>query len=150
MPGGLITGDYQVELNGLLMGATTEYQIDVAGIKGLGNAPAKTADSQFAGRHGSSGAPDFFDVRMITIPIKVISDTPEDAWASFGALLNAWTVATDGVDVELHIQLPGFGHNFYIGRARGCDDDQSLLKNSIIGGLCRFDALNPETQPYTP
>jgi len=151
MPAGdLITTDYQLEINALLLGAGTDYQVDPTGVTGLGLPQTKTADTAYDGRDGSAGSTDFLDVRIISVPIRILGETPEAAYDDFLALLGAWAPARDAVDVELHIQLPGLGHIYFNGRPRGVTEDLSQLKNSDIGALCRFDALDPTAQAYTP
>lgn len=151
MPAGdLITGDYQVELRGNLYGATTGVDIDVAGIKGLGTPSPKTSDSSYDGQDGSAAAPDFLDVRVITIPFVVTA--VGDAGTGMGGLdfiNDGWAPARDGVDQELHIQLPGIGHVYFIGRPRGVDDDLALLpKGSIVRAITRFDAIDPTRHTF--
>lgn len=146
MPAGdLISADYQAELNGLLMGTGTEIQFGEGAIGGLGVPQVKTSDSPYDGQDGSAGAPDFLDVRVVTLPLLVVpaSRDPGDAGLLWTGIELAWAPARDGVNVELHFQLPGWGHLFLIGRARGATLDASDLKSGVLEALCRFDALDP-------
>lgn len=148
--GDLIVADFQVELRASLFGATTGIDIDVAGIKGLGTPAPKTSDSSYDGQDGSAAAPDFLDIRVITIPLVVTAVGDAGTGMSGLDVINdAWAPARDGVDQELHLQLPGIGHVFFIGRPRGVDDDLALLpKGSIVRALTRFDAIDPIRHPF--
>lgn len=148
--GDLVVADYQLELRALLMGATTIYEVDIAGLKGLGSPAAKTADTPLDGRDGSIGAPDFLDVRVITIPVVILGATPADAFDGLAALNTAFAPTADGVDLPLYFQVPGWGKVFVNGRPRSLEDDTSQAKNSVIKALGRFDALDPTVYSDAP
>lgn len=141
--GDLVVANYQLELRATLFGASTIYQTDPTGWKGLGSPPVKSADTQYDGQDGSAGAPDFLDVRVLTFPFEILGATPDDAFNALQDLSVAWAPARDGVNLPLYFQVPGWGKVFVNGRPRGVDDDAAQAKSSTIHALCRFDALDP-------
>lgn len=145
MPGGSMV-DATAELRSLTMGTGTSYAIEEPGIVGLGVPTTKTADTQLDGRDGSFGAPDFNDVRVITIPIVILGTDAADAFNKLDNLNDAWQPARDGVDLDLVLTLPGWGEVVLVGRPRGVVDDCALMGSGIIRALCRFDALDPAFQ----
>lgn len=133
-----------VTLRGVTMGIGTGFRIDEPGIGGLGLPPIKTADTQLDGRDGSFGAPDFKDVRVLTIPLIVDADGDTDnLFNGLQILLDAWEPAEDGVDLELGLTLPHWGDLVCVGRPRGCDIDLVDAGGGIAAALCRFDGLAP-------
>src|SRR5688500_8532663 len=128
MPAGdLLTDDYQLELRGVLMGYGTDYQIRPEGIGGLGSPAAKVRQVTLAHDDGSYAATELLTERVITVPITITGDAPDDAVDKFVALTTAWT---PGGDVVLHGQLPGWGHWSVTGRSRPAASDLSNLKSS--------------------
>lgn len=139
-----MTIDTTGTIRDLDFGSGTQYQVDPAGIGGLGSPTVKTADTQFDGRDGSFGAPDFLDIRVITIPLIILGESPEDATSLLDDLNDAFAPCRDGVDITLELTLPGWGTaRAWTGRPRGVDVDSASLKNSTLRALCRFDALDP-------
>ena len=149
MPAGdLITGNWQVEIRGTLTGDGTIFTLDEPGISGLGAPPPKThtdtpldhADGTYQGRHFSAS-------RLLTVPyvISVDEGTDEEnaeaAGAAFVSLSALWVASETAV--EMHFQLPGFGHRFVVGRPLGLADDLSLLRVCVARGLATFDCGDP-------
>lgn len=141
----LIT-DATVELNTLVLGTGTAYVIDEPGISGLGVPPTKTADTPLDGQDGSSGAPDFLDVRTLTIPLIINGTDAGDAFTLLAALNTAWAPAEDSVDLELTLTLPSWDPFVVVGRPRGVDVDMTEMGAGVMRALCRFDGLNPNFQ----
>lgn len=145
MPAGdLLTNDYQLELRGLLMGYGTDYQIGEGGIRGLGSPGAKVRQVNLEGGDGSYAATDLLTEIVLTVPLVILGDDAADAVDLFDALNVAWA---PGGDVELHGQLPGWGHWSIEGRSRPVpgDADLSRLKQGVIEVLYEFHALDPNT-----
>lgn len=141
MPAGdLITADFQVELQGVLMG-NGAISIAERQLSGLGNPSAKTADVDLANATGAYGSPDYLPARVITIPMSVQATTPSGAWNLFRSLVTAWSPVA--ADVQMHVRLPGLGHVYYSGRPRALSDDLSDLYLGWIYCLGTFVALNP-------
>lgn len=140
--GDLLTADWQVELQGLLTGAGTVYVIPPEGISGLGVAPTKTRDVDLVGRAGGYANPDYEGPRIILIPYLISAADAEDVIDALDALRAAWAPST--VDVELHGQLPGWGHWSVTGRPRGLDVAIShIAAAGVIAAIAEFHALNP-------
>lgn len=134
------------EIRTLLTGETTDFQILPTGIRGLGIGSVKTADVQLDHADGAYGSPDYQGVRIITIPYTIGGGTPADAMDNLTLLLVAWAPSTS--DIELHLQLPGWGHVYVTGRPRGVDEDLIHLKSGEIGALATFHALDPTINDY--
>lgn len=143
-PGDLITDDYQAELNGVLMGAGTNYDFGPAGISGLLGIPkAKTADVDFDHKDGSRPSPDFMGVRTVLLHLNVEGIDPEDAFANFALLAIAWEPQGDSALVELHVQLPGIGHVYLNGRPSSLEEDVAAMKSGHLTAIGEFRALDP-------
>lgn len=143
MPGELIEArdpdDWPLaEIRGLLMGTGTEYEIGPGPIGGLGLPPIEDADRSHDHADGISAGRDYYGPRTITIPVLTHGDTDEIAAANFIDLCTAWERVTDGVDIELHLQLPGWGHVYVSGRPRGLIEDAEPLRGGVIASLCTF------------
>lgn len=140
--------DVAVTLNALAMGTGTFYEIDPAGIGGLGSPAAKTADTAYDGRDGSFAAPDYLDVRVVTIPVTILADLTQpdpqaDAFTKLAALNTAWAPANDGINLTLTLTLPGWGTVLLVGRPREVVADLTDMKSGVIAALCRFDGIIP-------
>lgn len=144
MPAGdLLTANYQAELQGLLIGVGTQFEIIPPGISGLGVPPPKTADVPLDEAPGSYGSPDQPDKRVITIPFAIKGADDGDAMDLFDDAIAAWTPTA--ADVELHLQLPGssWGHVVYEGRPRGLVEVAEHLHTGTIYCFGTFEALDP-------
>lgn len=143
MPAGdLITEDWQVELNGLLTGAGTIYQLGDRGIDGLGVPKAKTQDVDLVQQHGAeAGAPDVMSVRVLLIPYVIVVDGLDNGWNALTLLNIAWEPVA--ADVELHAQLPGWGHIYWTGRPRGLDIEAQYARTGEFTGIAEFHCLDP-------
>lgn len=141
MPAGdLLTANYQLELRGVLMGYGTDYQIGEGGIVGLGLPAVKVRQVSLDAGDGSYAATDLLTARIISVPILVLGSDDADAMALFDALNTAWA---PGDDVELHGQLPSWGHWSVVGRPRPVDSDLSELPQGVIEAQYEFHALEP-------
>lgn len=142
MPAGdLLTADYQAELQGLLIGAGTQLEIIPPGITGLAKPAPKTADVPLDEAPGSYGSPDQPADRPITISFAINGTDAADAMGLLDDVNDAW--AETAADVELHLQLPGWGHVFYEGRPRGVLEVLEHLHTGVIYCLGTFVALDP-------
>jgi hypothetical protein len=137
--------DWQVVLQGLTMGAGTNYEIGPAGISGLGVPKTKTADVDLDSQHGAYGSPDYLSVRVLLIPITVSGDNAADAFDNLELLNTAWGPVQ--ADVEITITLPGWGTFSYMGRPRGLDVDPEFAKSGEFSAIGEFHALDPVATP---
>jgi hypothetical protein len=70
--GDLVTGDWELELEGLLISAAQGY--DIRMIDGLGGTPAViSGDQRVARRHGTTAGDDYLPGRTITLEIDVLN-----------------------------------------------------------------------------
>lgn len=147
MPAGdLITGDDQVELQGLLIGgAGSGVSIDEPGIAGIDVPTPKSNDVDLELADGSYAPPDHAASPTITVPVLIDQPTAEAAMASFLELRAAWQPVAG--DVELHLRLAGLGQVFFTGRPRGLAVNLRLAKQGSIQCLGTFLALDPEMHP---
>lgn len=142
MAGELITTDYQLELRGLLMGAGTIFDNGAGGWGGLGVPSPKTADVELEQGDGVYPGRDYTPARMLTFPLAWGGTDPATAMDRFRTLCDAWeTERTD--ELELHMQLPGWGHFYVIGRPRGLAEDLSRLKSGEGAAMASFLATSP-------
>lgn len=131
MPAGdLLTGNYQVEIEGVLTGDTTVYRILAdPGIQGLGQATIKTQDFTLQGQEGVVAGQDYLNERIITVPYAIVQTSEANALDALETLRAAWEPVT--ADVELHFQVPDWGHCSVTGRPRGLSNES--LRLSVKG-----------------
>lgn len=142
MPAGdLLSAPYQVEIRGALTGQGTDFLIEEGGIVGLGAPPPKTNDTDLGHDAGAYLGRDFTSVRILTIPYVISGEDADEAGALFFTLTELWEASE--TDIELHLQVPGFGHVTATGRPRGLADDLSLLHAGVARGLATFVCGNP-------
>lgn len=144
MPAGdLITGDFQVELQGFLMGGSATNLLGPGdnSIKGLGTPGAKTADVELDGDDGAYGSPEYTSSRIISVPFWFNCDTAAAAMALLESANVAWAAVL--APVELHMQLPGWGHFHVVGRPRLLDENLDHMPQGVIYCLGTFAALDP-------
>ena len=101
----LITGDWQIQRNGVLLGDGTEF--DVSNITGLAGQPATVASERsLSRRHGSIAGEDFLGTRSMVLSFDVVSDTSsltsklETLASAFGPSVN---------EVPTYFRIPGVG-----------------------------------------
>lgn len=103
---GLITGDFQWELDGLLMGVGTPYA--VTGFTGfLDQPPARSGDTARARQHGFFPEPDFADGLPLSLDLNIVATTSTTFTAAVLALESATYLQP--VTRPLWFQLPGHG-----------------------------------------
>lgn len=148
MPAGdLIDADYQVELNGLLTGLSTDYVLAPPGITGLGLAAAKTQDIDPAGQDGTVPNADFLAPRVILIPYNLNDHESTKALEDYATLETAFAPRVD--TAELHIQLPGLGHFYFVGKPRSLELVLLDLKSGAISAIGEFLATDPTRHAFT-
>lgn len=137
-----------VELRGVLMGHNQTVRIGPPGVRGLG-VTVKSVDTDLAHDHGDYPAEDFNGPLTLTVPLLFgagAGATPSTAWSDYWAMRPVWSA---GGDEELHLQMPGVGHVYVIGRARGLDEDPIRLKSGLVAALATFKANNPTVYTST-
>jgi hypothetical protein len=96
--------DYQVEFDGFLMGAGTQYGLPPVW-EFLDLAPLKVMDEARDWADGSSSGPDFADVLTPTINVEITGATAADFAPNVVAFRNKFTAQTDAK--PLWVKLPG-------------------------------------------
>lgn len=143
MPAGdLVTDDYHLEVQGLLHGPTTRFHW-TGPWTGLGLPAPKTNDVDLDDADGSYPGRDRLTSRVLTFPVGFGGTTPAAVMDDLRTLSEAWTTVAVG-QVELHAQLPGWGHFYVVGRPRGLVEDLTNLKGGEGLALLTFHALDPE------
>jgi hypothetical protein len=101
--GDLITGDWQIERNGVLFGDGTVY--DIRQITGLAGAPkSASSDRMLSARHGAVAGEDYVTPRTVTIKFEIVSDE-----STLTAKLDVLTLAfAPSIDpVAIAYRVPG-------------------------------------------
>jgi len=134
---------WQAELNGLTVGAGTDYQFD-GPITGLGVPAPRTSDLDLP-TGGTLAGRDLPTRRTIGLPVSILGADADDAMDLVAALTAAW--APTSTDTYLDVCLPGTGTVRYTGRPRGVDLDLTDLKGGAPSARLVFDALDPAGEP---
>jgi len=102
--GDLITSDWELEYNGLLMGGDTAYSLST--VSGLLDLPdIKSGDQGRLRRHGLHAGDDFLGGRAVTVEFEVYGEDDAAFEAAMESLLDATVPA--GPEIGLAFQLPG-------------------------------------------
>lgn len=146
MPAGdLLAADYQVEIRGLLTGDGTDYDLGERGIEGLDELPVDdSGDVPLDEEDGAHLGQDHTGPRTVTVDYLItVPGDPAGAGALyFEDLRPAWAKSTS-TDLELHLQLPGFGHLMFTGRPRGLLADLTRQKHGLIRAFATFHCGDP-------
>jgi hypothetical protein len=143
MAGELITEPWQVELNGLLMGATSAYV--VAGFDPWSAPQIRPSDAPRPRRHGIYVGRDWLSERMVELQLRINAATDALEQAARRALAGAWKPSTDGLTVPLVWMEDDAVEYVLYGAARGADTD--LLPR--LPTVCRFVAADPRIYRLT-
>ena len=103
--GALITGDWQIQRAGVLLGDTTDY--DIRKIDGLGQPPAVPSDKPLSQRHGAVAGKDYLGSRVVTLLFEVVEDDTSTMGAKLAVLAEAFAPTED--QVPTFMQVPGVG-----------------------------------------
>jgi hypothetical protein len=102
--GDLITTDWEMEYNGLLIGGDTAFAI--AQIDGLLELPdIDTGDVTYASRHGVAAGNDWMRGRTIRLTLEVYGSTPEELSTRMNELTTAFAPAIG--ETPLAFMIPG-------------------------------------------
>lgn len=139
------TEPYQLGVRGLLMGEGTNFRLRRGQPEGLGVPATKTEDTNQAHGDGGIGGRDRLQTRLLTFAMFLDPDAAADAAEAMLAVLpviEAWQPSQS--DIELHMNLPGWGHIWVTGRPRGpLALDTEMLESGHIEWLARFECLDP-------
>jgi hypothetical protein len=148
MPAGdLVTGPWQFELNALLLGDGTPYDIDRrGGVRGLVGSSIDMPETRYAHADGSFLADATEGPRTATFSIEIAGTDEDDAGTKYIALRTAW--AKSSTDLPLYFNLPGWGKRYVNGRPVGLTEDLSTADFGLIPVLASFRISDPTI--YTP
>lgn len=133
-----------VNLEGFVMGAGTAYEVKPEGIGGiLGSPSMRTNDVDRGHDDGVVAGFDYYDARLITIPLTVIGDDAADCLSKVGALRVGWS-RVEGLD-ELTLVVSLWGEDYtFVGRPREVTEDSiANLKSGKVELTCEFLAPDP-------
>ena len=141
---------WQLEVNGLVLGAGTSYQITAEGPEGLGLPDLRTSDLPRPQDHGVYFGADFFSSRSLIIEVWLLADSASDATVLMDALTAAWQPPA-GADTfsPLTIRLPGQDDRVLYGRPRRLGYDTSRLRGGAVKATLQYDAADPRLYSAT-
>ena len=102
--GDLITADWELEFNDLLIGGDTDFS--VASVEGLLDFDVRTSDRELLRRHGLHAGDDFLSGRTVTVAVEVYNETSLDS--AMQSFLEAFVPASG--ELGLAMQLPGIAN----------------------------------------
>lgn len=128
-----VSADYQVEIRDLLIGVPGESGL-TGPIGGLLSIGAKPNDVDLGHADGTYQGPAYRAARALTVPMWFDALLIDD-------FLAGWDVSS--TDLELHMQLPFWGHIYVVGRPVGLVQGDMDLDAGTITALGMFTAGNP-------
>lgn len=135
-----VTRTWQLELNGVRMGAETAYRMRSTP-EGLGMPSMRTNDLPWLSVDGAYGAGDYLQPRLVRAQLAVMGSSPANAEQLARTLVGAWRPSRS--DVTLHVRLAGSDAYRLTGRPRRCELDMSTLASSLVTAAVEFAALDP-------
>lgn len=104
--GDLVTAEWQIEYNGVLLGDGTPYSL--VQVQGLLDVPeVRTSDRTRLRRHGLQAGDDFLGGRTITVTVEVYSATASAFAADMETLLTGLSPAQSAGELPLVFRIPG-------------------------------------------
>lgn len=103
--GALITGDWQIQRAGYLLGDTTDY--DIRKIDGLGQPAAVPSDKPLSQRHGAVAGKDFLGSRVVTVVFEVVDDSSYSMGEKLAVLAEAFAPTEE--QKPTFMRIPGVG-----------------------------------------
>jgi hypothetical protein len=138
----------QVELleRSITIGDGTVYHWDDPGIGGLGIPEVRDNDVVLGHSDGSVGQNDFYQPRLITMPLLIGDGGPDKALSiqQYRTLETAWLKSM--FDLTLAVTEPGPDHSFYYGRPTSIRRDMTLFQTdlcNLIRCFLTFRCPNP-------
>lgn len=146
--GDLLAADRQIELRGYLMGASCDWD-NMA--DGWSDPLGGETVSVEADRALSDGVATGFD-RQGAIVFTVGLWTPRcfdeaQAWLLVEELRDTWR-ASGREKLELHLQLPGLGHRYLVGKPRAPQVTTTNIREGVAFAFCSF--LGSDGVLHTP
>lgn len=139
----------QVELleRSFVIGDATPYHWDTQGIGGLGIPTVRDNDVVLGHADGSVGQNDFYNPRVITLPILIGDGGPDKVLSiqQYRTLETAWLKSM--YDLTLAVTEPGPDYSFYYGRPTIAQRDMSMFQTdlcNLIRVQLTFRCPNPQ------
>lgn len=137
--GDLLTANYHHEVNGYLIGDDDPWSVD--NVTGWVGSTVKSADTVLDLADGAVASTDTVAARLITLNLYCTLTNDDAVFSAIADLETAWTV---GGDVELHAQLPHYGHVKVTGRCRDVTvADLRTVPHGRVEVQAVFFAANP-------
>lgn len=149
MPAGdLVTGNWQVELRGVLMGDSTSYDIDRrrGAIGGLFDQAVTFAETPYAHADGAFIGESFAGPRTVSVALEVVGATEAAAGTNLATMRTTW--AAGAVEEQLWFQVPGIGKGYVVGWPAGLVVDYTTPDFGLIPCMASFRLADPTV--YTP
>lgn len=143
MAGELITAAYQAELQGVLVGAGTDYPFAKAGMSGFGLPRVRDSDTSRAQGHGVYVGPDYLDSKPLTLALEVSGATAAAIEDLLVDLEAAFAPITDETTIPLVFRLAGTRLYRVNGRPRRFAANLEHLKSARATVVAQFEATDP-------
>lgn len=138
--GDLITSGFQLELNGVLMGAGTKLQFD-GPIEGLGIPDARAVGGPRPSAHGSYPVRQLLPGKAITWTVSVLGDSVDDVITEL-IKAEAAFAPRDGDELELVIRIGAVAY-FLKGQPGPTSPDLTLIRTGTAYLHCQFVVTDP-------
>lgn len=136
--------DYQIEIDGLTLGAGTPYEIHDEGPAGLGLPAVRTSDVPRPQDHGLFFGSDFLAGRTIAFSLWLHALTAEAASALMDTLSAVWQPPAGQDTVNpLTLRLPGQDPRRLNGRPRRLAYRPGLLHTGVVEAILQYDVADP-------
>lgn len=138
-----IVADYQIDVDGLLLGAGTSYELP-RGVDGLGLPEVRTSDVPRPQDDGLFYGSDFLGKRTLTFQATILGDNADDAGVKMDALAAVWQ-PPEGASafVPLTLEIPGQQSRVLFGRPRRLAFDVDNIKSGKVVATLQYDVADP-------
>lgn len=137
--GDLFTADDQVEVNGLLLGPGTKFNL--LKFTPWGFPDIRTEEVSRGIRRGVVSGKDTLGSRLVPMNVQIVASSKSDVRAQINLLTQAFTPSDE--DTQLAFRLNDYQF-FYYGRCRGADiQETELYGKSTVMAECRFQTTDP-------
>lgn len=140
--GDLITGDWEIELRGVLMGGDTDYPIDRSrgSIGGLLDDLIDIIETPFAHASGSFVGQSRSAARTATFAIEMCG-TAVESGDGLEVMRTVWASSSEAI--PLYFQVPGFGKQYVNGWPGGIVVEYTTPDFGVIPIIASFRITDP-------
>lgn len=136
---------FALELRGFLAAEGETWQFrDIAG---LGDAVVRSQDTALALADGVVAATDTLDAVALVFTLVCNTGLASTAEVAYLDVAGAFTA---GGEEELHLYVPGIGHVYFVGRARGSVARRVSVPSGVMLAQCTFLATSPTMVEVPP